>query len=535
MDSFLYFPTTNQYPFQYYVDSVGGSDSNDGLTPATAFQNVSAVQAIRNLGGIVPFTQINLKRGGTWSGAAAKLFLDVANLKITDYGSPSDPLPKIDSRVSLAAGSWSATGGTVNVFQYAFTGLTAQASQHNIWENGTRLVRTASTAACDALPGSYYVPAEASWSIGVPTNIYVHPTGSNSPITNGRTYTTQGVDWCIYIGSESSSSCRVYNVEVMGGCHHNGNIQLGRDSYAEGVVSRWGTIHSVYTDSGFFVNCYSYDCEQGYDFVANKGAASDGFIEMNGCLCELDDATSQIDGPGFFVHGDTMNTVRYINCISRDHKTGFGVAGAKGAILIQGCTVICSAADHVNVKAFDIGNDGYVPAATVTMTENYSDTYGYHIYGYQLNTVTTITLTGERVITRGTGIPFRNRRAAMTVQWCSCYAPSGNGYAGVEHETSGTVTVNRNIFHGYVLGVETWTTGFTGNHNVFYGASEWRLNGTHYASFAAYQTGASPQETNAASSDPLWVQTPSTAGNFNVQAGSPANSSSRDAGWSNRN
>lgn len=523
---FLFLERLDPYTTNYYVDSVGGNDLNSG-TMASPWQTLARVQTIA--GSLNPWTAIYLKCDSVWTGTDAFLNIDVSNIKIAAYGVGA--LPKIDGRVTLSSGGWTPYLATSHTYKHSFTGLVGTAEQHNIWEDGVRLTRAASIAEVDTTPGSYWVPAEAGFTTGVAVDFYVNPTTNDNPATNGKVYTTQGTVWSIQIGSTTSTNCRVYNVEVMGGCHHNGNIVLGRNSYAEGIISRWGTIHSIYTDSGFFVNCTSYDCEQGFDFVANKGSAFDGFIEMNGCVADVDETSGIIAGPGYFVHGDTFTTIRYINCISREHAIGFGINGCPDGqeILIDGCEVYSSAITAAQpFHAYDLNNGDVSPnnSTTITISDCLADGPGFYLYGLGWNTHTTFSVIKGRFIQRMAQACVQFRGATGEISYCSFYAPSHGGYSGLELDTTNaTINWHHNIVDGCGLGTEQFNAPtYTATNNVWHdsGGSNspvMRVAGTLYGSFAAY---ASANEVSSSNADPLWVEAPNISYNFALQSGSPA-------------
>ncbi len=69
---------------QYYVDATGGSDANDGLSPATAWQTLAHVDSQTLLQG----DTIALKCGESWTGSLSSLESGSLGLPITvnSYG-----------------------------------------------------------------------------------------------------------------------------------------------------------------------------------------------------------------------------------------------------------------------------------------------------------------------------------------------------------------------------------------------------------------------------------------------------------------
>lgn len=537
--AWVFVGNNDPYTTNYYVDSAGGNDANDGLTPATAFQTLTHVNGLT----IAPWTAVYLKRGSSWTGSGGRLHIAQANIKVADYDTGA--LPIIDGRSTMAAGSFALVGGKSHTYSYSWSTSAAGATGSvnlNVWENGTRLTRVSTSAAVETTPGSYFIPAEASWALGVAQNLLVNPSTNDSPITNGKTYTTQdsAADRAVYLGDETHQNARLYNVEAMGGWHHNGNVQLGRNSYADGVTVRWGTIHSLYTDSGFFVNCTSYDDEMGYDFVANKGSSTDGFIEMNGCLADQQYTSGQVHGPGFFVHGVTQTTIRYINCVSRNHAIGFGINGIGQdgqQVYMSGCTATSASGPDI-FHAFDINtlDFGGGHTSTVTITNCLGDGYGMFFYGFGLQANTVVSMSKCRAVVRGGNVGMQLRNGQHTsISYSSFYSTTGTSY-GITTTVDGTaIDIQHCIFDNFLQGTQEFQAAVhSANQNIWHltggNTPTMRVANTFFGTFAAYDAAF---ETFTSNADPQWVEAPSVSDNFNVQPASPANSITLFAGWSN--
>jgi hypothetical protein len=95
----------------YYVDSAGGSDTNDGLSPSTAWQHLSKVNATT----FAPGDTILLKAGGSWSeqlfpkgnGASGN------TIKIDKYGTGNKPAISFNIAAARASGGELNSGGAV--------------------------------------------------------------------------------------------------------------------------------------------------------------------------------------------------------------------------------------------------------------------------------------------------------------------------------------------------------------------------------------------------------------------------------------
>ncbi|WP_026231753.1 right-handed parallel beta-helix repeat-containing protein [Neolewinella persica] len=89
----------------YYIDATSGDDSNDGLTPATAWQTLLSIQAVTF--NPAPGDSILLKRGEAWRGDPLEVFFvstAEAPLVVSNYGVATDSVPLITS-VDVLPGS----------------------------------------------------------------------------------------------------------------------------------------------------------------------------------------------------------------------------------------------------------------------------------------------------------------------------------------------------------------------------------------------------------------------------------------------
>ncbi len=93
----------------YYVDNTNGSDNNSGLTPLTAWQNLSKVNASSYL----PGDSILFKRGGIWRGQLLpKSGTAGAYITYAAYGTGTKPQLLGSVNVS-AASQWISEGGNI--------------------------------------------------------------------------------------------------------------------------------------------------------------------------------------------------------------------------------------------------------------------------------------------------------------------------------------------------------------------------------------------------------------------------------------
>lgn len=218
----------------YYVDPVSGSDANSGLSEASPKATFASVFAAWNTAGN-PERFCYLKRGTT----IYEEFAPGANgLHLDAYG--TGPLPVIDA--SEIATAWTASG-TANVYQITWShDPVAIVGEFPVVEDDVQLLEAASLAACSSTPGSFYHPTLTT----SPTTVYVHPTDSGDPASNGKEYRIPVRSQAVLVGDDTI----IRNVVGTTQLHTGGAIKGINRCNWENVVSRYGHLHSAFVGSG---------------------------------------------------------------------------------------------------------------------------------------------------------------------------------------------------------------------------------------------------------------------------------------------
>lgn len=244
--------------YDIYANSATGSDTNDGLTDATPLQNLSAVKAAAVAHG--SGVRIALARGSHWR---EELDLrSIENASVHGVGDPLLPLPKIDCSDIALGGSFTKTGGRTNVYQisvaHALSGSAPfTARWFRAWEDGERLKWVASVELCDAEAGTFHCPDQGA--LTNPVVVYVHPTGSGSPVSNGKLYEFSARDSALHVGPGYD----VRDLHTTRNTHKDGSF---RSYYSVGratrVLASDGLIHNLWIGAGGTAEgCVAYDCE----------------------------------------------------------------------------------------------------------------------------------------------------------------------------------------------------------------------------------------------------------------------------------
>lgn len=245
-------------PFTAYVDSVNGSDANDGLTAATALQTLAAGLAAVAAEG--DGAKLGLARGSHWREELA--LFPWSDVSVVGYGDPNLPLPKIDCSDIADSADFSATGGYAGVYDIDWThqlvgSAPFTARWMRAWEDGDRLKWVSSVALCEAEAGTFHCPDQGA--LTNPVTIYIHPSDNGDPASNGKVYEFGSRNAALHVGP----GYRVSDVHTTRNCHKDGSfMSYGYAGQATRVLATDGIIHNLWVGPGSTATgCVAYDCE----------------------------------------------------------------------------------------------------------------------------------------------------------------------------------------------------------------------------------------------------------------------------------
>lgn len=316
--------------FDFYVDSVNGSDSNDGMSSSTALQTIGALTLSNGV-------YIGLARDSEWLERLDGPTL--TDVYVGAYG--SGMMPVLDARAVVS--SWTASG-TTNVYFTTWTPVFGEKVAPSIWEDDIRLQRVADEATCGTTPGSYY--ASNVYAIGVPANLYVHPTGSGDPAANGKVYKQAVRRNCIHLGDNAT----VNDVRGIGNQHDDGVFTLGRFARANRLVAQDGTKHNIFLGSGYAADCVAYKWDRWFSifgatstnpYIAYNTANAVDPLIWSRCIAIFGDDDFS-NGGGFYAHSQSGQTafgsIQVVDCEGYN-LDGFSVGASECLTLtIDGAT-----------------------------------------------------------------------------------------------------------------------------------------------------------------------------------------------------
>lgn len=298
----------------WYVDSLNGDDADNGRDPTAAFQTLGRLTAAPIAAG----DTILLARGSHWRQTLA---LPVGNLSIDAYG--VGPRPLIDCSDPIRNSEFAPVAGTSSVYEATIhPEVAAFKTWINCWEEDSYLARVASVAECDATVGSYTVSADTG---SPPVTLYIHPTDSSSPLTNGRRYAVTQRRYALV----TQPNCTVRSIRFRRNLHENGSVFAERYNTFEDCIFEDGSKHNLYLKDG----CTFRDCVSRRSYYG--GVASSHFVYNEnqpggaGLLferCRVEEPIYNEPATGFYGHNNVSGTfgpVALVDCSVINCGIGF--------------------------------------------------------------------------------------------------------------------------------------------------------------------------------------------------------------------
>jgi len=238
-----------------YVDSEGGDDANGGTTPKTALQSLSAAQTQALVMG--DGVKIALKYGSEWRDEL--VLSSVKGSQVKPYGDKANGLPVVrgddpitgtwdtsvdrgDANTEVYSIAWTTIGGGVGIFV-------------SVWEDDEFLYPVETVAECQSTPGSFTTSEGVSQgAVAANTTLYVHPTNSTNPNTDGKQYDATGRrQACIDGGEEAKLIKHVWGRRNAGA---NGSVNGGGLHF--GVLAGEGVKHEMLKSDGVYKKCVAW-------------------------------------------------------------------------------------------------------------------------------------------------------------------------------------------------------------------------------------------------------------------------------------
>lgn len=507
--------------YDIYVDSVNGDDSNDGTSDFEAFATLGAAETAAAAKG--DGVKIGLKRGSSWR---EKLDLSsIDNITIKAYGSSGDIL-------NISAGevfdqTWlTATDrgdGNDNTYSYNWT---HEGGVHiSLLENGVRLKEIhTSIADVDATPGSYMANPDNTGD--TETVVYVHPTGSSNPNSNGKTYDLAKRAFAVSLGDNPTAE-GLHTTLNMG---NNGSYTVKQGGSHNRILASHGTKHNAFahgdetwTDSIFAETYQGSSAGSASLFVDFDSTLVGRSVEFNRVGFVWDRDLKQTNAVNTYTShaGDSseMDSIKYDSSWVIDLNKGFV------ATQINSYSVLNSYVQAIS--PFDQGDSTTDIVRTMVRQENdkispFSPGASmFNEFTFTDNAIYASTSNSEFL----TLVSGNNDIKLTQNAWVT---DGQRGFLRDNGVDGGTFGFNKNIIWGstkltrrHIIATSSQT--FTADHNVYYDPGANDLRGVHdgneYRTLSAWQT-ATGQDANSvyltdAQADNFWLGEPSD-GDFRI-------------------
>jgi hypothetical protein len=507
-------------PQDWFVDSLAGSDSNDGRSVVTAFSTLSKLQSSIIATGSV----IHLARGSLWR---EELALLPPGSEVRAYG--VGPRPIIDGADVAPNASFQKTAGLTNVYQISWTHTFSEdggKTAHRAWENGTRLQRTLDLASCDSTPGSFYAGIPTA---GGPDIIYVHASDHSDVSANAKIYELTRRRWAIQLYAYRNHAF-VYSVHTRRNAHADGSLAV--DGLISDCLAEDGRIHNIFI-RGTAEDTTAWKIEPPSIYGgATMFVTFEDKIDLPGVTYRRCKAIAEPDalGPtggtnpnvtvGFFGHttaGKIVGTAVYEECEASGVTQGFGFQNVNNALYYK-----CSsngtgiAVGSAPIQTLAVLGGIYRAQGSNASVVRFSADYGLP---------KKILMRGVRSVQEGTyTVPiWINRSDGYTeITRCSFFQLTG----GTFNFQQGSFVIKNNIFYGhdFVINKGPTVSSYVADQNVYSETTlvpaAFFIGTTFYSGLPAWRT-ASGQDLNSVDADPLFTGSP-RMGEFGVAANSPA-------------
>lgn len=456
----------------WFVDSVAGSDSNNGTSSATSFATLAALSSA--VSSQPTKTIVALKRGSHF-----REDLSQSVTSAFDYGNMSDPLPIIDG--SDVVTGWTVNGTYATVWEKTTT--TAEGGRPRIFEDGALMTWAADVATCATTAGSRVLLEE-----GGTVTLQIHPSDGGNPNTNGKTYEVTMRRSPILLGS----NCSLKGIHSQRAVSNNGCIEMGMNAYLERCLAVDGSKHNMLIGSGDLVDVIAVrtddltPAQPAQAYIVGFGGVnsiSGHSFNMTRCGVMSDRSGTQL-GVAFIDHGSTggeaYTDVNLTQCWAVDCQSDFqsySVAmNAQGYYLENVSSFMGSFSDALTISNAQVNLTQTDNLGTGRSTTGLSGSFYAHF-----TDIVIYALTSPNGLFRATSA-FNGGDLNLTNVAVYSVNPGQIALADTEGWSSGTLELNGNIFisnnGGSTIQVPSGVT-YTGNHNSF-GAPLGSLTGANF-------------------------------------------------------
>lgn len=464
----------------YYVDSINGSDSNNGTSAATPFLTITHVMSLPPAtGAVIALGTSTPGIGASWKGQTINT--SISGLSFVGYGALQ---PMVDCSAPISAGAWTKTAGLTNVYQ-ATVAVENVLGWIRLWENNVGFIRPFpdTQAQLDATASAYRVSGDPNGGGTVSFTLYVHTSDGSNPAVNGKSYDYNEFGCITLLGNNST----LINLHTQRNLGNNGSIDChGSFCKLTDTLSEDGTKHNVYVGTGSYV--WRSVAHNGYYggigstlFVFNGNTPNYEGITFSGTNAYMDSPSS---GPGGFEAydghvnlGGSFGQENYLN-VSATNTASFISSGnyTFEYILNPSATNVAGGSE--------IGGPTLISGGTQTCSS-----VCVQMVGAGPLTISNASMTSQSQV-----VQMGADNATLTITGSTLTGPSFAGYIVNGNGANGTVL---NVHLTNINGASALTYWFasgsptlSSDNNAFQTNSfNFNIGGTSYSTVSAYQAG----------------------------------------------
>ena len=261
----------------FYVDAAGGIDTNDGLSPATAWKTVAKVNGATFAAG----DQILFKRGQVWNESLAPPSSGASGNPIVFDAYGTGEAPTLTGYVGLPSASWTLDSGNIwktsitsSSFNYVLFGyIGSDGTVGSVW--GTKFTTGKSALVA---PYQFYFSSNVLYVYATSNPASYYGSMAAMLMTNGQIIYINGKSW-LTIQHFRVSYFDTYGVRIAGASDH---ITIA-NVYSDGMIPAGTTPHGFYVSASpapTDIKFYNVDAHRNYNGFRFDGAGS-GVVVKN--------------------------------------------------------------------------------------------------------------------------------------------------------------------------------------------------------------------------------------------------------------
>lgn len=510
--------------FDFFVDSVGGLDANDGLTELTPKQTIAAAMTL-----LSPGKNLGLARGSKWR---EQFSFAHASITVGVYGTGNVPIMECRD---VAPASWTQPDIVLYPDVWSISWTRAQAASTgsawvNLWENDEFVRAATSLADLQTNGGAFYENRTA-------TTTTISVKSLTDPNSNGIVYEisrrAHGFrGHSVSLGFAAPANQQLQGpIEVVGAIEHYNGVSGGPGQTRQ-VLIKDGNVHRSVTEGNLSEDMLvsrTIPGRSGSGITAFRANATGFNHTIRRCLALQPGGVDRINQGGFYCHGSAPNERLDSFTIDQCIVRAASIVGDTLAMSVHNTYVSDPVLPGIGMSPTNVTMD-------ILRVQIQELTVLSGIVGIRCLTVNpTITIDNTCVSVSGTGVTLRGLPTTTPVISRSAIIGIGGAITGIAGAGNDAALVINNSIVIATNGrpMNLLASPYVGDYNVFQGIGDsnpvFGFNALTYGGLTNWQA-ATGQDANSVSlrgSD----QTAGNANAFWLGVSTNANAGPADGDW----